>query len=138
MHAPSEEEGLSLLIHGSPIRDGEDGASDEHLLDCDSDTDIAPVNPSNYEQATVQGHVIPATSGSPDMDMDQSAPGPSGQSSDAIANGSPQDAVYFQCRSARMAGYKDILVSVSPDESYGKKTVGPVACSQYFRGSRKS
>jgi hypothetical protein len=36
VHAPSEEEGLSLLIHGSPIRDDDTGVSDEHLLDYDS------------------------------------------------------------------------------------------------------
>jgi hypothetical protein len=33
MHAPSEEEGLSLLILGSPIRDDGTWASEEHLLD---------------------------------------------------------------------------------------------------------
>jgi hypothetical protein len=120
MHAPSEEEGLSLLIHGSPIRDDETGTSDEHLLDCDSDADVAPGNSSNNEQAMAQGRVIAATSGNSEVDMDQSASGPSGQISDATASAFPQDAVYFQCRSARTAGYKDTLVSVSPDESFGK------------------
>jgi hypothetical protein len=121
MHAPSEEEGLSLLIHGSPIRDDETGTSDEHLLDYDSDADVATSNSSKNEQATAQDHVISATFQNTDVDMDQSAAGPSGQTSDATSSTSPQDAVYFQCRSARMAGYKDTLVSVSQDESFGKK-----------------
>jgi hypothetical protein len=123
MHAPSEEEGLSLLIHGSPIPDDETGTSDEHLLDYDSDADhpVATNDSSKNEQATAQGHVISATLQNTDVDMDQSAAGPSGQISDAAGSTSPQDAVYFQCRSARTAGYKDTLVSVSQDESFGKK-----------------
>jgi hypothetical protein len=86
-----------------------------------SDADVATNNSSKNEQETAQGHVISATSRNSDVDMDQSAAGPSGQISDATSSTFPQDAVYFQCRSARTAGYKDTLVSVSQDESFGKK-----------------
>jgi hypothetical protein len=37
-------------------------------------------------------------------------------------------AVYHQCRSARVSNYKDILISVSQDESFGKKIVAPTSC----------
>jgi hypothetical protein len=45
------------------------------------------------------------------MDTDQAAhPAPS----------SEMDATYFQCRAARMSSHKDLLISVSQDESFGK------------------
>lgn len=33
------------------------------------------------------------------------------------------DAKYVQCRAARIAGFKDSLVSISPDDSFGKCVV---------------
>jgi hypothetical protein len=53
--------------------------------------------------------------------MDQSTAGSSGHNRDSSDSASSPDAIYFQCRSARTAGYKDTLVSVSQDESFGKK-----------------
>ncbi len=42
---------------------------------------------------------------------------------DQYAQSSPpseMDATYFQCRAARMSSHKDLLISVSQDESFGK------------------
>jgi hypothetical protein len=122
MHAPSEDEGLSLLIHGSPIRDDESGASEEHLLDYDSDGEqpVPATDPQQSEQTDVHCHLVPTAPQNSDMEMDQSTAGSSGFNRDSADSGSPPDAIYFQCRSARTAGYKDTLVSISQDDSFGK------------------
>jgi hypothetical protein len=45
------------------------------------------------------------------------------------------DSVYYQCRSARTSMYKDILVSVSQDESFGKKINAPSAVIGSLEGN---
>jgi hypothetical protein len=128
----SEEEGLELLIHRSPIgtndtADADDIAEDEHLLDYDSDCDTVDRVPApesdaggkdaRGKEATNSNPVCETDSSSTAMDTDLPIPGTSG----TIPSESGLDAVYFQCRSARISSFKYTLISVSRDESFGKK-----------------
>jgi hypothetical protein len=134
LHAPSEEEGLSLLVHGSPIGDTSDGTSDEHLLDYESDSDSSTNPPGNpqcgQDVAQIQQTICSAVA--TEEDRDQSLAGPSGLSNIGSGVNSPLDAVYFQCRSARTAGFKDVLISVSQDDSFGKKLTVQSPCIGSF------
>jgi transcription elongation factor Elf1 len=65
-------------------------------------------------------------------DMDQSLAGPSGPSNIGTGVNPAWDAVYFQCRSARTSGFKDVLISVSQDDSFGKKLTVQSPCIGSF------
>ncbi len=131
----SEEEGLELLIHGSPIgtADADEIEEDERLLDYDSDCDTAdrvPPPESNTDgkavcgtEATNSNPVCEMDSSTTAMDTDMPIPGTS--------RTTPSEpglvAVYFQCRSARISSFKDTLISVSHDESFGEKNSSSIA-----------
>jgi hypothetical protein len=123
MHAPSEEEGLSLLIHGSPIRDDGTGMSEEHLLDYDSDGEHTSAAEDPLQSGNVEAHcqLVSKTPHILDMETDIPTAGTSGTTSDSSDTLSSPDVLYFQCRAARTANHRDTLVSISQDESFGKK-----------------
>jgi hypothetical protein len=125
LHAPSEEEGLSLLIHGSPIGDTTAGTSDEHLLDYESDSDLSVSQPEKSQREVAQIPPSHSNTVGTDVDMDQPLAGSLGSASSVNGANISLDAMYFQCRSARTAGFKDVLISVSQDDSFGKKLTVP-------------
>jgi hypothetical protein len=104
----SEEEGLELL--GSAATSEEcktascHGEIDTHLLDYDSDT-----TRHNDGSSSVLNIAAAAA-----MDTDQAEPS---------SPPSEMDATYVQCRAARMSSHKDLLISVSQDESFGKTVI---------------
>ncbi len=126
-YTASEEDGLSLLIHGSPISDGlqedeEGGSSGLHLLDYESDNDgqnegtASPQKDQSDYQVQRQEHAA----------MDTDPPREAGTDRAPQVESAPElDAVYYQCRSARTSTYKDTLISVSQDETFGKKIIAP-------------
>ncbi len=97
-YGSSEEDGLALLIHGSPISDNlSDGENTEagglQLLDYESESDIRKENVMQQEykiqmqnQVEMDTEPLPGTSGS----------GVQGEKTKPV-----MDSVYFQCRSAR-------------------------------------
>jgi hypothetical protein len=101
----SEEEGLELLSTFAASDDNDivncHSEVDTRLLDYDSD--------ASRETEEVSSAVNTAPSAA--MDTDQ-----------AVRRSSPSemDASYIQCRAARLSGHKDLLISVSQDESFGK------------------
>ncbi len=103
--ASSEEEGLELLGSLAASEECETaswhGEIDSHLLDYDSDsTRDGDGSSSALNVATAAA-----------MDTDQAEqPSPPAE----------MDATYVQCRAARMSSHKDLLISVSQDESFGK------------------
>jgi hypothetical protein len=118
--AYSEEEGLALLAHCSPDSGDEDtnlvGDSTE-LLDYDSDNASEP--------PTDAAHRIPGNTVSTvdQCEMDTDIGGASRLlNKNVISNGTniSDDAVYHQCRTALVTSFKDTLVSVSKDETFGK------------------
>jgi hypothetical protein len=126
-YTASEEDGLSLLIHGSPISDGlqddeEGGSSGLHLLDYESENDGQTAVSTNPKEVQSGYHVQlqePAA-----MDTEPPTKGCSGSTTQAEV--APElDAVYYQCKSARTSLYKDTLISVYQDETFGKKIVAP-------------
>jgi hypothetical protein len=101
----SEEEGLELLGSAATSEDFDPASChdeiDTRLLDYDSDT----------SRDTDEVSSALNTAAAAAMDIDQAAqPSPP----------SKMDATYFQCRAARMSSHKDLLISVSQDESFGK------------------
>ncbi len=101
----SEEEGLELLSSFAASDDNDivncHSEVDTRLLDYDSD--------ASRETEEVSSAVNAASAAA--MDTDQAAQRPSS---------SEMDATYIQCRAARFSGHKDLLISVSQDESFGK------------------
>jgi hypothetical protein len=98
----SKKEGLALLGQRSPTchsyDTGQPGVADALLLDYDSDGFLQ--GPSTLSRTSPSNSVqLHAT------DPAQLA------------------AMYYQCPSARLAAHKSTLISVSNDESYGKKVV---------------
>jgi hypothetical protein len=126
-YTASEEDGLALLIHGSPISDGlqeeeEGGSGGLHLLDYESENDgqnegaTTPHEGQSDYQVQRQEHAA----------MDTEPPREAGTDSAPQVDSVPElDAVYYQCRSARTSMYKYTLISVSQDETFGKKITAP-------------
>ncbi len=116
-NASSAEEGLALLGQGSFDSGDEDtnpaGASTE-LLDYDSNNASEPST----------DRIPEGTSSAVDhCQMDTDSGGASRlQNNNVISNGIniSDDAVYHQCRTARVSSFKDVQVSVSKDETFGK------------------
>jgi hypothetical protein len=106
------EQGISLLVAGSPIDDSV--AGDDALLGYDSDDGTA--------QNTLAVPSDPAPSA---MDVENGNPmdfaaGPSNPSNSTVP-----DAMFHQCRTNRLSGFRDYLVSISADNTFGKKIVSP-------------
>jgi hypothetical protein len=128
----SEEEGLELLSSFAASEDNDivncHSEIDTRLLDYDSD---APRD----DDAVSAVDTAPSAA----MDTDQATHRPPS---------SEMDASYIQCRAARLSGHKDLLISVSQDESYGKNVTVQSACigsledhgnlQSTFFGSRQS
>jgi hypothetical protein len=112
----SEAEGLELLSQDSPGDPSQELNALEHvtgLLDYESD---------GQDQESNSHH--PASSsmsvGDPQLQaaMDVKTAGSSQSPAKNV-----MDSVYYQCRSARILCQKDTLVSVSVDESFGKRVI---------------
>jgi hypothetical protein len=101
----SEEEGLELLSSFAATEDNDSvnchSEIDTRLLDYDSDASREPDDVSSAVD----------TAPTAAMDTDQAPHCPPS---------SEMDASYIQCRAARLSGHKDLLISVSQDESFGK------------------
>jgi hypothetical protein len=118
----SEEEGLELLGSATDVAISSFEEVDTSLLDYDSDTP---------ELSTMQAQ--------PPAAMDTDSVGQRQESSE-------MDATYFQCRAARQSSHKDLLISVSRDDSFGRNVTVPSAAigsfeshgniSSTFHGSR--
>jgi hypothetical protein len=121
--ASSVEEGLDLLIQGSSI--GEGDAVDEDLLDNDSDSSGKQVQLQQEGGGATTLDLRNHSEMNAAMDTDQSSERHPLQKQDgSIVNTDlANNAVYHQCRSARVTSYRDSLVrlSVSQDESFGKR-----------------
>jgi hypothetical protein len=111
-----EEEGLRLLSQNSPSSRTKsshfnDVNIDMSILDYDSDTtpDASEREPGALTQ---QDESLAASRASVDMETE------AGTSDSTM---SEMDAVYFQCRAARTSSSKDLLISVTSDDTFGKK-----------------
>jgi hypothetical protein len=118
LHAASEEEGHALLGQHSYDESTGDERLDTALLDYDSDGNDA-------NQALVASK-LDSNSSNQLAAMDTSG-GPEGEGEEvpvetALAD-NVMDPMYYQCRSARLSCQKDTLVSVSVDESFGKRVI---------------
>ncbi len=121
-HGSSEEDGLALLIHGSPISDAisdaeESEAGGLQLLDYESEPESRSEIAVQPDYLVQRQNLVAMNTEPPPVDSGNSAP--------EQKTMPEMDAVYYQCRSARTSMYKDILVSVSQDESFGKKINAP-------------
>jgi hypothetical protein len=100
----SEEEGLELLGTASTTDDPDPisahGEIDTRLLDYDSDTQQEDDAVSALDNTSATA-----------MDTDQAS---------LPATSPEMDATYVQCHAARTSSHKDLLISVSQDETFGK------------------
>jgi hypothetical protein len=119
--ASSVEEGLDLLIQGSPIREGD--AVDEDLLDYDSDSSGKQVQlqQEGGGATTMDLRNHSETNAAMDTDQSRERHPPQKQDGSIVNTDLANNAVYHQCRSARVTSYRDSLVSKSQDESFGKR-----------------
>jgi hypothetical protein len=104
-----EEEGLALLGPPSPAASsqgpsGTENSAAHQLLDYDSD---------QSSSGDVRRSATTATTLRPDT--------PAAMDTDSHSTSEPGlNSMYYQCRSARIASHKEILVSVSNDDTFGK------------------
>jgi hypothetical protein len=108
-HSGSQPEyGIELLIAGSPISD--DIIVDTEILDYESDD----------ASQTERGRLVPAEREPTAMDT-------SNIEKDRAANSSGTtghlNATYYQCRASRLNSFRDTLISISADGTFGKKVV---------------
>jgi hypothetical protein len=110
-----------LLESGSSI--GAEVMGDASLLDYESDTDQSPREPQRgpITDKELKG-ATPASTDTDVMDMDiQQHLVPN---EDNTPPGSKTlDAVYHQCRASRTSGFRETLISVSNDSTFGKKVI---------------
>jgi hypothetical protein len=109
---PSEEEGLALLGTDTVASAALAPDIDQSILDYESD-DEAPA--STALSGNMEGGnraVEHATTAHAAMETD---------AAEETSLGS--DAIYHQCKTARLHSRKDILISVSPDNSFGKTVI---------------
>jgi hypothetical protein len=106
------EHGISLLVAGSPIDDSL--AADDTLLDYDSD------DGNTQQQIAVSSDPPPAAMDIESSSMVDSVAGPSTSSNFTVL-----DAIFHQFRASRLSGFRDNLVSISSDDTFGKKIVSP-------------
>jgi hypothetical protein len=117
----SEEEGLALLSQNSPA----DPAQSQDDLTGNFDQDKGLLDYESDGQDPAQEQALDVISPEPGNEGGQVH-----TAMDVENPGSPQlsvpivmDSVYYQCRSARTMCQKDTLVSVSVDESFGKRVI---------------
>jgi hypothetical protein len=106
---PSEEEGLALLGNDTLPLASQEPDAHPSLLDYDSDGRESDDAASSAYAGNTQVSSKLTTAGPADMETDTNENAPSSS-----------DAFYHQCKSARLYSRKDILISVSPDTSFGK------------------
>jgi hypothetical protein len=106
------EQGINLLIAGSPIDDTL--VVDDTLLDYESDESNAQKHSVVPSEPTLAAMDTESTSSA------ESAIGPSTSSNFTVL-----DAMFHQCRASRLSGFRDTLVSISSDNTFGKKIVSP-------------
>jgi hypothetical protein len=136
----SEAEGLELLAQDSPGSPLNENSAVEHitgLLDYESD---------GQEQTLATRQPAPCSVSTEDLQHQAAMDVEPSGSANSSVNSVMMDSVYFQCRSACISCQKDTLVSVSVDESFGKRviiqspSVGSFedhqGISQTFHGSR--
>ncbi len=112
----SEAEGLELLAQDSP------GSPSRELSALEHDTGLLDYESDGQEHESNNRH--PASSSMSTGDLQYQAAMDiemAGSSKSPVNN--VMDSVYFQCRSARTLCQKDTLVSVSVDESFGKRVI---------------
>ncbi len=128
-----------LLESGSPI--GAEVMGDASLLDYESDTELSQRDP---QMGPVTGKETtgdtPVSTDTDTMDMDiqhhlitNEGNMPSG--SKAL------DAVYHQCRASRTSGFRETLISVSNDSTFGKKVISqspPIGSFEDHAGIEKT
>ncbi len=107
---PSLEQGLDILINGSPI--GDDAADGESLLDYNSD--------GNSEES-----VRLQQADTPDVEMNELAMDQRNRDSSSSGASKQQysDAVHLQCRASRLNSYRETLISISADSTFGKTII---------------
>jgi uncharacterized protein YrzB (UPF0473 family) len=118
LHAASEEEGYALLGQLSQDESTGDERLDTALLDYDSDGNNASqvlvaseLEISNSNQLTAMD-----TGGSLEREGEEALV-------ETVPADNVMDPMYYQCRSARLSCQKDTLISVSVDESFGKRVI---------------
>jgi hypothetical protein len=106
------EQGINLLIAGSPIDDSL--VADDTLLDYESD------------ESNIQKHsVVPSESTSTAMDTESTSSADTATGSSISSNFTVLDAMFHQCRASRLSGFRYTLVSISSDNTFGEKIVSP-------------
>jgi hypothetical protein len=107
---PSLEHGLDILINGSPI--GDDTADGESLLDYNSDGNSETSARSQpADTLDIEMNEIARDQ----RDLDGTAPGTSKLQC--------TDALHLQCRASRLNSFRETLVSISTDNTFGKKII---------------
>jgi hypothetical protein len=102
------EQGISLLIAGSPIDDTL--VADDALLDYESD-----------EGSTPKHSVVPSEAAPAAMDTECIAPADATAGPSSSRNSTVPDAMFYQCRASRLSSFRDTLVSISSDTTFGEK-----------------
>jgi hypothetical protein len=110
-----------LLESGSPI--GAKVMCDASLLDYKSDTELSAEDP-HMRPATGKETMgdTPVSTGSNNMDMDIQHDLVTNAGS-TRPNSMALDAVYHQCRASRTSGFRETLISISNDSTFGKKVI---------------
>jgi hypothetical protein len=118
------EEGLALLVHGSPIGNaetlGDDADDDVGLLDYNSDNSAHEAPPIPRHAASA-GDLYQLATAHSAMETDPPRDCPSLQRNNSGSDTLTTYAVHFQCRSARESSHRDHLVSVARQNVWGKK-----------------
>ncbi len=118
LSAASEEEGHALLGQHSYEESTGDERLDTALLDYDSDGNDASqfLNASELESSNRNQVAAMDTGVSLDCEGGEAARG-------SVTADSVMDPMYYQCRSARLSCQKDTLISISIDDSFGKRVI---------------
>jgi hypothetical protein len=116
--ASSEEEGYALLGQHSQDESTGDERLDTGLLDYDSDGHDTNTDLMAAEQSDNSLHQLTAMDTGVGRDGEEG-----GAHMEAVPAETVIDPMYYQCRSARVSCQKDTLVSVSVDESFGKRVI---------------
>jgi hypothetical protein len=110
-----------LLESGSPI--GAEVMCDASLLDYESDSELSvkvpQMGPDTGKETTGDTPAI-TVSNPMDMDIQHDLVTNAGNSR---PNSTTLDAVYHQCRASRTSGFRETLISISNDSTFGKKVI---------------
>jgi hypothetical protein len=88
--------------------------ADDALLDYESD-----------EGSTTKHSVIPREAVPAAMDTECVAPADATAGPSSSRNSTVPDAMFYQCRASRLSSFRDTLVSISSDTTFGKKISSP-------------